>query len=93
MPATAAAYGKDVKSMTPEDNVDLALQILSDNYKRTGSWEDALAMYHSGHDLRTATVRGLSDGHMKTSDYVSSTMAAASSISPENLKKYGYVRY
>jgi hypothetical protein len=93
MPATAAAYGKDVKSMSPEDNVDLALQILSDNYKRTGSWEDALAMYHSGHDLRTATVRGLSDGHMKTSDYVSSTMAAASSISPENLKKYGYVRY
>jgi soluble lytic murein transglycosylase-like protein len=93
MPATAAAYGKDVKSMSPEDNVDLALQILSDNYKRTGNWEDALAMYHSGHDLRTATVRGLSDGHMKTADYVSSTMAAASSISPENLKKYGYVRY
>jgi hypothetical protein len=93
MPATAALYGMDVKTMTPEQNVDLALRILSDNYKKTGNWQDALSMYHSGVPLAKAIKEGRTDGNMTTSDYVSSTMAAASSISPENLKRYGYVRY
>jgi hypothetical protein len=93
MPATAAAYGKDVTKLSDEDNIDLALHILSDNYKKTGNWADALSMYHSGHDLKTATAHNMTDGHMRTSDYVASTMAAASSISPENLQRYGYVRF
>lgn len=94
MPGTAAAYGvADVHSLKPEENVDLAMRILADNFKKTGSWADALAMYHSGHDLKTAIAHNMTDGHMKTSDYVASTMATASAISPENLARYGYVRY
>jgi hypothetical protein len=91
---TADLYGvKDVTSLTPEQNVDLAMRILSDNYKKSGNWQDALSMYHSGHSLAVATSKGMNDGHIKTSDYVANIMATASSISPENLAKYGYVRY
>jgi hypothetical protein len=94
MPATAAGYGvSDLHALKDEDNIDLAMHILSDNYKKTGNWADALAMYHSGHDLKTAAAHNMTDGHMRTTDYVSSIMAAANSISPENLARYGYARY
>jgi hypothetical protein len=94
MPGTASHYGvTDLHALKPEENIDLAMHILSDNYKATGNWKDALAMYHSGVDLATAARQGRTDGHMRTVDYVASTMNAASSISPENLKRYGYVRY
>jgi hypothetical protein len=93
MPATAAKYGiSDLHSLKPEDNVDLAMHILSDNYKATGNWEDAVSMYHSGHKLADAARKGLSDGNMRTTDYTAS-IVGASPISPENLARYGYVRY
>lgn len=92
MPATAAGYGKDVTKLTPEENVDLAMQILADNYKKTGNWEDAVSMYHSGRTLADAVKHGSNDGHISTADYTAS-VAGVSSISPENLARYGYVRY
>lgn len=91
MPATAAAYGKDVNKLTDLENVDLSLQILADNYRKTGSWEDAVAMYHSGVNLATAAKQNRTDGHMRTTDYVAS-IVGPSSISVENLARYGYVR-
>jgi hypothetical protein len=93
MPATAAAYGvTDLDSLTPEQNVDLSMRILADNYKKTGNWEDAVAMYHSGRTLAEAVKRGANDGNMSTADYTAG-IVGPSSISAENLKRYGYVRF
>jgi hypothetical protein len=92
MPNTAKAYGKDVNTMSDAENIDLGMRILSDNYKKTGNWHDAVAMYHSGVDLATAAKQGRTDGHMKTVDYVASIVGGPSSISAENLARYGYVR-
>jgi hypothetical protein len=92
MPATAAQYGvDDVTKLTPEENVDLAMRILADNHSKSGTWEDAVSMYHSGRKLIDAVKHGANDGHMSTADYTAS-IAGVSSISPENLARYGYVR-
>jgi hypothetical protein len=92
MPTTAARYGADVTKLTPEENVDLAMRILADNHARTGNWEDAVSMYHSGHTLADAARLKLNDGNIATTDYTAGVVGM-SSISPDNLKRYGYVRY
>lgn len=68
-------YGKTVTELTPAQNLDLAAWILADNYKKSGSWEDALAMYHSGGTL--AKKGNADDGNMKTRDYVALIMQAS----------------
>jgi hypothetical protein len=73
LPSTARAYGvEDLHALTPAQNIDLAMHILSDNYKKSGNWHDAVSMYHSGVDLATAARQHRTDGNMHTVDYVAS---------------------
>ena len=70
-----ARYGKKVKDLSPQQNIDLGLWILAENYKATGNWRDALSMYHSGVSYDKAGSRN--DGNIATQDYVDSIMSAS----------------
>lgn len=59
-------YGKKRRDLTPEENIDMGLWILNQNFKATGSWKDAVAMYHSGQDYAGS---GGHDGNLRTRDY------------------------
>lgn len=72
-----ARYGKRVKDLSPEQNVDLGLFILAENYKAAGNWTDAMAMYHSGVTLEEARRQNRSDGNIATADYIEALAAAA----------------
>lgn len=78
MPSTAKLYADymqqnygttKLNELTPAQNADLSMKILSDNYRRLGSWPDALSAYHSGKPLNELTERN-HDGNMHTSEYV-----------------------
>ena len=66
-------FGKRVKDLTMEENVQLGLSILKDNFSAAGNWKDALAMYHSGKPYDKATK---SDGNIYTQQYVDGLMGA-----------------
>jgi hypothetical protein len=55
-----ARYGKKVPDLSPEQNIDLGLWILAQNYKKRGNWLDAVHDYIG---------RGDNDGNMKSLDY------------------------
>jgi hypothetical protein len=86
---TAKHLGIDLHAITPEQNLDHAMAILAENYKATGNWHDAVSMYFSGRPLAKAA--HASDGNTTTLSYVGAVVP--SSIDPQNLAKYGYVRY
>ncbi len=67
-------YGKKVSQLSTQQNVDLGLWILAQNFENAGNWRDALAMYHSGRPYAEATG---SDGNIATQNYVDAMLAAA----------------
>lgn len=70
-------YGKQVKDLSPEQNIDLGLWILAQNYKSTGNWADALSMYHSGVSLAKAKEQKRDDGNIATDQYVALILQGA----------------
>lgn len=71
MAKTAAAYGvTDRASLNPAEQADLAMRVLSDNYKNTGSWKDAISMYFTGVKYDKAVAQGRSDGFNSVMQYV-----------------------
>lgn len=64
-------YGKPVAQLSPSENIDLGLYIFQQNLEKSGGdYKDALAMYHSGKSYSAVQKSGVSDGLMKSSDYV-----------------------
>lgn len=74
---TLRLYGKKVKDLSPQQNIDYGMRLLAENYKATGNWKDAMAMYHSGVSLSEATRQGRSDGNIRTADYIRGLASAA----------------
>lgn len=71
MAKTAAKYGvTDRESLTPEQEADLSMRILKDNYNRYGNWRDAVSAYFTGVDYAKAVKQGRSDGFSSVIDYV-----------------------
>jgi hypothetical protein len=71
MARTAAAYGvTDRSKLGTEEQVRLALRVLKDNFKKSGSWKDAVSMYFTGNDYRTALARNATDGFKGVLEYV-----------------------
>jgi soluble lytic murein transglycosylase-like protein len=89
MAGTAQQYGKNVNSLTPEQNIDLAMQIIADNYKQTGNWRDAASMYLTGRTI--AKAGNASDGHSNAHTYAAAVVPTAYDWS--KVSDAGYVRY
>ncbi len=71
MAKTAAAYGiADRSSLDAAGEADLSMRILSDNFKKTGSWQDAVSMYFTGQTYAKAKARGATDGFNSVMEYV-----------------------
>lgn len=71
MARTAAAYGvTDRSKLNVEEQVRLALNVLRDNYERTGNWKDAVSMYFTGNKYKDALARNATDGFKSVLDYV-----------------------
>lgn len=80
-------FGKEVKDLSSDENIQLGLKILADNYKRRGDWKAAVHDYIG---------RGDNDGNMKSKDYadiVAGGFANEMDDNPDNDEPNRYGRY
>jgi hypothetical protein len=88
----AERRGWDLKSMSPQENLDKSMQILADNYKATGNWRDAAAMYLTGRTIAEAGAAHDKNG-TTAPVYASAVVPSETGYDWSKVFGVGYTRY